>query len=241
VVFKEEAMSEGSEKKVVSRSSTKWIITGVLSLVAAAFVVAVIVGDDPNDSSPVVTDESPAPGTDGNSEPTVSGAENQPVEVVGQALDPLGSTGADLSVGASAPTLNGFGFDGTPVSVTPGDGTPYMLVFLAHWCPHCNAEVPRLVEWNAQGMVPEGLRVIGVSTAVASDRPNYPPSAWVVDKEWPFEVMADSVEMDAAAAYGVDGFPFFTIIGGDGKVKVRASGEQEIGVIDQLVKAALAS
>ena len=234
-------MTEESEKKVVSRSSAKWIVTGVLSLVAAAFVISVIVGDDTNDSSPVVTDESVTSGTDGDGQPSVNRAENQSVEAVGQPLDPLGSTGADLSIGAMAPSLNGFAFDGSPVSVNPGDGTPYMLVFLAHWCPHCNAEVPRLVEWNAQGMVPEGLRVIGVSTAVASDRPNYPPSAWIVDKGWPFEVMADSAEMEAASAYGVDGFPFFAIIGGDGKVKARASGEQEIEVIDRLVDDALAS
>ena len=96
-----------------------------------------------------------------------------------------------------------------------------MLVFLAHWCPHCNAEVPRLVAWNNSGSVPDGLRVIGVSTAVAADRPNYPPSQWVVDKQWPFEVMADSTEMNAAAAYGVDGFPFFVVVGADGKVAPR--------------------
>lgn len=223
-------------------SSVKWIVTGVLSLIAAALVVAVIVGDGSDESSTadgasVVTESSvPGPGS-----PAGSVGENQPVKVSGQALDALGSTGADLSVGAAAPALLGFDFDGHEVSVTPGTGTPYMLVFLAHWCPHCNAEVPRLVEWNSQGMVPDGLRVIGVSTAVASDRPNFPPSQWVVEKQWPFEVMADSEEMDAAAAYGVDGFPFFVVVGADGKVKVRASGEQEIGVIDQLVRDALAS
>ena len=232
-----------SEITKPAAGSTKWIVTGVLALIAAAFAVAVIAGSGSDDSSGASTQDSTTEVSiaSGDSSPSGAAGENQPVRVSGQSLDPLGSTGADLSVGASAPELIGSGFDGTSISVTPGDGTPYMLVFLAHWCPHCNAEVPRLVEWNASGMVPDGLRVIGVSTAVAADRPNYPPSKWIVDKEWPFEVMADSTEMDAAGAYGVDGFPFFVVVGADGKVKVRASGEQEIEVIDRLVRDALAS
>ena len=234
-------MSEEVKKSKNSGASAKWIVTGVLAAIALAFVIAVIAGNGSDDSSGQVAGSTvaPTPASDGAT-PAGGAAENQPVEVTGQALDPLGSTGADLSLGANAPALVGRDFAGQSVTVTPGDGTPYMLVFLAHWCPHCNAEVPRLVEWNNSGSVPDGLRVIGVSTAVAADRPNYPPSQWVVEKEWPFEVMADSSEMDAAAAYGVDGFPFFVVVGADGKVKVRASGEQEIGVIDQLVKDALA-
>jgi len=125
--------------------------------------------------------------------------------------------------------------------VTPGNGKPYMVVFLAHWCSHCNNEVPRLIEWKESGAVPADLQVIAVSTSVARDRPNYPPSQWVVDKAWPWPVMADSEAKDAARAYGVSGFPFFTIVGADGKVKVRASGELGTDRINQIVTAALAN
>jgi thiol-disulfide isomerase/thioredoxin len=140
-----------------------------------------------------------------------------------------------------APTLNGYAFDGSNLSVTPGNGKPYMVVFLAHWCSHCNNEVPRLIEWKASGAVPADLQVIAVSTSVARDRPNYPPSQWVVDKAWPWPVMADSEAKDAARAYGVSGFPFFAIVGADGKVKVRASGELGTDRINQIVTAALAN
>ena len=120
------------------------------------------------------------------------------------------------------------------------EGGPYMVVFLAHWCPHCNAEIPRLIEWQQSGAVPSDLRVIGVSTGVASDRPNYPPSDWVVAKQWPWPVMADSEGQDAAIAYGVSGYPFFAIVGADGTIKVRASGEVEIDALNQIVTDALA-
>jgi hypothetical protein len=53
--------------------------------------------------------------------------------------------------------------------------------------------------------------------------------------------MADSEAKDAARAYGVSGFPFFTIVGADGKVKARASGELGTDRINQIVTAALAS
>jgi predicted DsbA family dithiol-disulfide isomerase len=53
--------------------------------------------------------------------------------------------------------------------------------------------------------------------------------------------MADSEAMDAARAYGVSGYPFFVIVGADGKVKVRGSGELEIDQLNQIVDFALSS
>ena len=221
--------------------STKVVIGVVVIAVVVALIVAIATSGGSSDSS------SNGEATDGSAVATapvtaseVAPAENQPVTIEGQILDPLGDPSADLSVGASAPTLRGYSFDGRPVTIEPGDGRSYMVVFLAHWCPHCNAEVPRLIEWKNMGMVPEGLDVIGVSTGVAADRPNYPPSEWVVEKQWPWTVMADSEAQDAAMAYGVSGYPFFTIIGADGTVKLRASGEKSIDEIDALVDAALA-
>lgn len=224
------------EKKRNSMSvTTKAIVGAVILAVLVALVVAIATSrDSSDDSSPTTSTDSVAPSA-------VEPGENQAVSIEGQRLDPLDDASSDVSVGGPAPTLNGYSFDGRPVSVTPGDGRPYMVVFLAHWCPHCNAEVPRLIEWKDSGGVPDDLVVVGVSTAVASDRPNYPPSQWVVDKGWPWPVMADSAAMDAAAAYGVSGFPFFTIIGPDGTVRLRTSGEKSIDEIDALVDQALAN
>ena len=232
-------MGESRRKSATGKkNSTPLVVGGIVAAIVVAFVIAMVAGGDsdtPGDSTVTTSSNS----NDGSTAPGTAG-ENQPVEVVGQILNPLPDSGADLSLGADAPTLNGFAFDGTPLSITPGDGKDYMVVFLAHWCPHCNAEVPRLIEWKASGDIPEGLNIIAVSTAVASDRPNYPPSQWVVDKGWPWPVMADSAEMAAAEAYGVSGFPFFAIVGGDGKVKLRASGELEISELTTMVNDALA-
>ena len=210
------------------------IVGGVVLAIVIAFVIAIVAGGS-NDSAS--SDTTKAPNSDGS----VSAGENQPVEVVGEALEALSDSGDDSTIGLTAPTLNGYAFDGSNLSVTPGDGKPYMLVFLAHWCPHCNREIPRLIEWQASGAIPADLQIIGVSTAVASDRPNYPPSQWLVAKGWPWPVMVDSEAMDAAEAYGVSGYPFFALVGADGKVKVRGSGELEIDQLNQIVDAVLTS
>lgn len=222
-------MSKQPEK---TSNNTKRIVIAVGVAIVAALLIAVLSGGDSNgDSSGSAANQGDASSSTG---------ENQAVEVVGAVLEPLPESGADPVAGLEAPTINGSSFDGTPITVNPGDGQNYMLVFLAHWCPHCNREVPRLIEWQASGAIPADLQIIGISTAVASDRPNYPPSQWVVDKGWPWPVMADSKNMDAAEAYGVSGFPFFVFVGADGTVKIRKSGEIEIEQLNQLVAEALA-
>ena len=57
-----------------------------------------------------------------------------------------------------------------------------MYVFLAHWCPHCNDEIPELIALDENGDIPENLAIVGISTAVAPDRDNYPPSEWLADR-----------------------------------------------------------
>ena len=223
-----------AKQPIKKSNNSKLIIGGVIAAIVIAFVIAIIAGGS-NDSASSDTTKVP------NSDGTVSAGENQPVEVVGDVLEPLPESGDDSTIGLAAPILNGYAFDGSNLSVTPGDGKPYMLVFLAHWCPHCNREIPRLIEWQASGAVPADLQIIGVSTGVANDRPNYPPSQWVVEKGWPWPVMADSEGVDAARAYGVSGYPFFVLVGADGEVKARGSGELEIDQLNQIVNTALAS
>ena len=205
-------------------SNGKWVVLAIVAAIATALLVAVVVGG----------------GDEGSDTTNLLAKENQPVVIEGTILESLGDDAIDPMVGQVAPTLNGATFDGSGVSVTPGDGQAYMIVFLAHWCPHCNREVPRLIEWQASGAVPSELQVVGVSTAVASDRPNYPPSRWVVEKGWTWPILADSSSREAAEAYGVSGFPFFVIVGADGTVKARVSGEVEIPALTQIVSDALA-
>ena len=102
-------------------------------------------------------------------------------------------------------------------------GPAHVVVFLAHWCPHCQAEVPRIVVLARSGQIPVPL--IGVVTGTDSSAPNYPPSAWLARVGWPYPVLVDTKTYTAATAYGLPGYPFLVFIDAQGKVAGRLSGE----------------
>ena len=158
--------------------------------------------------------------------------ENGPITVEGEALDPFDSSIDDLAIGKTAPLVSGESFDGTPISIgapvaegaAPASGNPTLVVFLAHWCPHCNDEIPELLELDASGARPDDLDGVGVSTAVDPSGENYPPSEWIVEKGWPWPTMADDEELTAIKAYGGTSFPFVVVLDGDGTVLARRAG-----------------
>jgi thiol-disulfide isomerase/thioredoxin len=101
-----------------------------------------------------------------------------------------------------------------------------MLVFLAHWCPHCNAEIPELIALNDAGEIPNGVDVIGISTGVQPGEENYPPSEWINAKGWPWPILADDEDSTAFLADGGSGFPYTVLLDADGNVLSRVSGSR---------------
>ena len=225
-------MAQGKKNSGSSTISARAIIIGVAVVVALAAGFAIFASGGNDNSSPTTT----ADIVDGG----VAPAEYQKVTTEGDALDSLGKDATDPAKGKVAPNISGYSHSGFPVSVSPAsEGKPTMLVFLAHWCPHCNAEMPRLIKWYESGKVPDDLRVVGITTSSRDDQANWPPSEWMQSFEWPFEVMADSQNNDAGAAYGVDGYPFMVILDKDGKVAARHSGEMEESEIPNFINKAL--
>ncbi len=153
-------------------------------------------------------------------------SQTRPVSVTGTSLPPMpGEAGAqDPALGMEIPAIEGQSFDGTPVSISPG-GKPKVVIFLAHWCPHCQAEVPRLVQWIRENGIPQEVEVVSVSTGVDAARPNYPPSRWLEREGWTVPVIADDAKGSVFNAFGVQGYPTFVIVSADGKVVRRLSGE----------------
>lgn len=166
--------------------------------------------------------------------------EAAPVEIVGDPLAPIPDPGADdPAVGQPAPEATGQNFQGEAVDLLADDGGT-IVVFLAHWCPHCQREVPVLVdEWT--DTLPPDVRVVAVPTSTDRTQGNYPPSAWLEAEDWPFDVLVDSSDDEIARAYGVQSFPAFVVVGPDGNVQVRASGELSPAGLDELVQAATGS
>jgi thiol-disulfide isomerase/thioredoxin len=148
------------------------------------------------------------------------------VTVTGAALPTSDKVGSpdDPAIGKVAPTISGQSFDGKTVTIG-GAGKPRVVLFLAHWCPHCRAEVPRIVKLAKADKL-SGVEIQAVATDTSKNLPNYPPSKWLKREKWPFNpVLADDAKFRALQAYGGDSFPFFVIVGADGKVLARATGE----------------
>lgn len=213
-----------------------WIALGVVLVLAVGIAIFAVGGDD--EKATATTDVS------GSTIPPLP--DSQPVTVSGDPLSSFDSSASpDPAVGVAAPVLTGMNFAGETITIDPATAkAPYMVVFLAHWCPHCNAEVPRLNDWKHSGAVPAELNVIGVATAVSPASANYPPSTWFSNKGWEWPVLVDQSQGDGAAgvaaeAYGASGWPYFVIVGADGKVKARVSGEVEVSELETIVADAL--
>ncbi len=194
-------------RKAHEPSSRRWLPWAiVLGVVAIAAIIAIAAAG-------------------GGGKADTSGLQQvQPVEVQGTALPTLADSGSDPAVGTTIPTLTGKSFDGTPVTVGP-TGSPQLILFVAHWCPHCQREVPLLSDWMKKGGMPAGVQLTTITTGTSANAPNYPPSAWLAKNDWPSPIMADSANQDAANAFGLPGYPYFVLVDGNGKVVARTSGE----------------
>ncbi|MFM8303938.1 MAG: TlpA family protein disulfide reductase [Actinomycetota bacterium] len=202
------------------RSSPGWLFPAVIAAVVVVGILAVVL---------VATS-----GNDDNSGTSANAVEvAAEVTTGGAALPDYTGAGKDPALGMAAPTIGSVDFQGRNVEVGGATGSPYAVVFLAHWCPHCQAEVPRLVSLAQNGRI-EGVEVVGVATGTSQANPNYPPSAWMEREDWPFGVMVDDAANTAARKYGLTGYPYLVLVDANGRVVGRTSGEVEVADLQRI-------
>ena len=194
-----------------------WLLLGGVAALIAVFAVAAIA-------------------LSGTASSALAEPATAPVIVSGTALAPLSDPASDVAVGSRLPEIAGTDLSGAPISIGPADG-PMVIVVLAHWCSHCQAEVPVLVDYLASTGIPDGVRIVGVSTAIDAVRPNYPPSAWLEREGWTVPTLVDDASSSALSALGLTSFPGFVFVGADGTVVQRSTGEMPIQAFDQAVRA----
>lgn len=201
------------------RDRSRKVMPVLVGLVGAMAVVAVLIGV-----------------TIGASDTVSIESQTGEVRVAGPGLTPYSPGMADPSVGRPVPELRGYTFDDQPITVTPA-GDAQIVIFVAHWCNHCQAEVPRIVDWLAAGRL-AGVRLVAVSTGVDATAPNYPPSAWLQREDWTIPTVTDDTDGTAAQAFGLTGYPYFVAVKADGTVAARASGEQPLERFQAMIAAA---
>lgn len=164
------------------------------------------------------------------------GAEYGTPELSGTSLPPMPSqVSVDTSAtGLVAPEVFGQDYTGNDVSIT-SDGTAKGIVFLAHWCPHCQEEVPRVQEWLDNGGGVEGVDLYSVSTRINSGQPNHPPSEWLEREGWTLPIIVDDQSSSIWSAYGSGGFPYWVFFNADGTVAFRTAGELTIPQLEEFL------
>ena len=149
----------------------------------------------------------------------------------------------DIGVGELAPDVQGFGFDHSEHWIVASDGQAKIIGFYAHWCPYCQEEVPRLLEWLNSNELPSNVDLIGVNTSVSPEAENYPPSAWFAREGWPADVrlILDSETNEIAEAYGLSAFPYTVVLNSEGRVLERVAGAVSADEWERLVELAASS
>ena len=222
------------ELTTVERNRNPKIVLGLFSIIIliAAIVLGVTLSDSKDSSKNSVTNETPpaqaqvAPDEQDSIEIEVdenvvlSPLEKGKVTILG---DPIP---VDPEIGYLAPSFKAQLNTGSePITIDPADGTVRLIGFFAHWCPHCQREVPRVSKWLEENGVPTEIEILAVSTAIREGTPNYPPSEWFNKERWPTDIFVDNQDNDLAAAYGLAGFPYWVLIDATGRVVHRSSGE----------------
>jgi thiol-disulfide isomerase/thioredoxin len=171
-------------------------------------------------------------GSSGSSE---AGDEYGAPQIEGQLSPMPQSSPVDRTVaGEVAPTVVGKDFDGATVTIE-NNGKAKAIVFLAHWCPHCQNEVPAIQSWLESGGGIAGTELLSISTAMDPTRDNYPASAWLNREGWTVPVIVDDAAGSIHSAYGAGPFPYWVFVNGDGTVAFRAAGELGVEQLKQFL------
>jgi thiol-disulfide isomerase/thioredoxin len=194
------------------------IIGGVVGLALVVVLAIAIAGEEPVDASI------------GFGDPVVTG---DPLPIFNPAA-------ADPVVGLTAPSAVGADWEDNEVKIE-ADGRAKIVVFLAHWCPHCQAEVPVVQAWLDEGNLPDDVDMYSVVTSTDRLRPNWPPQDWLEEEGWTVPALMDNEIGTVAVNYGMSGTPFYVVLDGDNNVIRRASGEIGTAGLNALVAEAQAA
>ncbi len=175
------------------------------------------------------------------------GEQTAAVEVTGEVLPPMPGSGistdpsADPAIGMTMPTITGTGFADEEIAIAD-DGRAKAVYFLAHWCPHCQAEVPRIVDLIEDGGQPADLDIYGVSTSVDASRGGaYPPAAWFDREGFDVPVIRDNESSEAFNLLGGGGFPYTIYVDANNTIVARSSGELDPAAIQSIWEITAAS
>ena len=158
-----------------------------------------------------------------SSEPVAAGLPEGEINVDGGSLPSYaGENDDNVALGLPAPTFSAPD-QNSEIFQLEKNGNSKALLFLAHWCPHCQREVPVVQSFIDSNGVPPGIDVIAVATSIDRGRDNYPPQEWLEREGWS-EIQIYDLEREIGEAYGLNAFPYWVFLDKDLKVIARRTG-----------------
>jgi thiol-disulfide isomerase/thioredoxin/outer membrane lipoprotein-sorting protein len=135
--------------------------------------------------------------------------------------------------GKDAPSFRGVSLEGKAYSLDALKGKPVLLDFWASWCGPCIRSMPTLEKIH-QDYAAQGLVVLGID--VGENREAV--EKFLKTRAIPYPIIMGD-EAGIPAAYGVNLFPTFVMIGPDGKIAAHQFGLNEPALTDIVSKAGL--
>ena len=158
-----------------------------------------------------------------SSEPVAAGLPEGDISVVGDSLPQYaGENDDNVALGLAAPTFSAPD-QNSEIFQLEKNGNSKALLFLAHWCPHCQREVPVVQRFIDSNGVPPGIDVIAVATSIDRGRDNYPPQEWLQREGWS-ETQIYDLDREIGEAYGLNAFPYWVFLDKDLNVIARRTG-----------------
>lgn len=145
--------------------------------------------------------------------------------------------GPPLTEGEAIPEFTAPMLGGGTMNWSDYVGTPTVLAVWAPWCPHCQAELPRL--GPAVEARPE-LQMVSVATAIGQN-PGPTPEGFLADQGLSFPVGIDDQQGTIMAGLGVQSFPTTYFVASDGTVVAMTEGEIPDDQLNQTLDALVAA
>lgn len=119
------------------------------------------------------------------------------------------------------------------ITVDPSDGTSRAWLIWAHWCPHCQRELPPLSEWYSENAdLYPNVELISVTSSIDPARGN-PLEPYLDELQLPFPTIVDP-DLALAEQFGLSAYPFWVFTDGDGTTLLRVAGFLEIDQVAEI-------
>lgn len=144
----------------------------------------------------------------------------------GDAAPVLTVEGGPTEQGQAAPSISGVDmYTGRTVSLQEMQGKPTLLTVWAHWCPHCQKELPIIQQLSQEQAGNFNFLTVSTSAGSQPAAGQYATPATLMKTQG---ITMPSLRDDgtkAMQALGAEGFPTLLMIDADGNAVGKASGE----------------